>query len=122
VKLTDKQFGYFKERCEYWRMVLGLNSLHMFVGKEKLEDCNACVILDKENGLMSVFIGDPIDKEVSSDEALDRIAFHEVFEGGYLYDLETLASYGYARERVHEAAHNTVRMAENTIFKYLRGY
>lgn len=123
MKLSDELFEWFKERVFYWKDQLGINHINIIVGKENLEDCNACVISpDRSTGHMTIFIGDPIADELADTYNVDKMAFHEVFEGGYFIEIGRLAAYSWRQDEIDHTVHRSVRCAESTIFEYMKGY
>jgi len=119
--LTDRQFTYFSNRLLFWQKMLGVldvevlpefkanknGSLHAdFV---KFSTCGTlCITLNKTP------------REDQSDYDLDKSAFHEIFEGGYLSELRHLGRATYSDYEIETQTHRVVRMAENTIFEFLR--
>jgi hypothetical protein len=119
--LTDRQFAYFSERLFFWQKMLGIIDLEVLPEFKanrngslhaeftKYSTCGTlCIVLNKTP------------KEDQSAYDLDKSAFHEIFEGGYLSELRHLAKATYSHYEVETQTHRTVRMAENTIFEALR--
>jgi hypothetical protein len=120
--LTEEQFAYFAKRLFFWQKMLGIIDLEILpeFKADKNELLHAEFIKYSTCGSLVIILNKTPAKDQSPYD-LDKSAFHEVFEGGYLSELRHLAKATYSNFEVETQTHRTVRMAENTIFEALRG-
>ena len=119
--LTDRQFAYFSERLFFWQKILGVVDVEVIPEFKayKNGDLHAEYIRFSTCGTLCVTLNKtPFEDQSAYD--LDRSAFHEIFEGGYLSELRHLGKATYSEFEVETQTHRVVRMAENTIFEMLR--
>ena len=113
---TD-HFKYFKERCFYW------------IEKLKCDEWDWSFMHDAVDGGLAqydlTYSGRAIDvtlnkkwKEQPTKERLDRVAFHEVYEGGVLSTLRSYALMIVGESAVDEEVHRIVRKMENLFVGY----
>jgi hypothetical protein len=120
--LTDRQFAYFCNRLQFWAKILGITDVEV-IGEFKVDknvDQHAEFVRYSTCGTLVITLNKRPAKDQSAYD-LDKTAFHEVFEGGYLSELRHLAKATYSFYEVETQTHRVVRMAENTIFEILRG-
>jgi len=114
---TPEHFEYFKERCVYW------------IEKLKCDDWDWGFIHGKLGLCLAQFdisyTGRGIDvtlnlkwNEPPTEKRLDRVAFHEVYEGGVLSTLRAYALMTISTDTVNEETHRIVRKMENFLLGY----
>jgi hypothetical protein len=120
--LTDRQFAYFSNRLQFWAKMLGVIDLEVIPAFKTCKDEHQHAEFVKFSTCGSLVV--TLNKRPAQDQTaydLDKTAFHEVFEGGYLSEIRHMAKATYSFYEVERETHRTVRMAENTIFETLRG-
>jgi hypothetical protein len=120
--LTKEQFAYFSSRLLFWQKILGVIDLEVIpmFKTYKTRDLHAEFEKHTSCGTLWVTLNKAPRKDQSAYD-LDKSAFHEIFEGGYLSELRHMAKSTYSNYEVETQTHRVVRMAENTIFELLRG-
>lgn len=131
VKL--KYRTYFKNRVKYWARKLGVSNLEFLVmdepyfinvdtGQAEELDLGTAAAYKRYNdaGVVNVALARVWTFPVTKVQ-VDKSAFHEVFEAGYLSHLRGMAFGTYNEYDVEKEVHRAVRMAEATIFKAMRG-
>lgn len=120
--LTDRQFAYFSNRLFFWQKMLGVIDLEVVpeFKANKNGELHAEFIKYSTCGSLVVILN-KTPKEDQSNYDLDKSAFHEILEGGYLSELRHMAKTTYSDYEVETQTHRTVRLAENSIFEILRG-
>lgn len=124
-KITQKEFDYFSERVGYWWKKLGVSWLDIEIllvdlGRDPGGRTVAQYEYSEKFGSARIKLNAVQDNEPTRYE-LDSVAFHEVFEMGYLGDLRAMAAGTYSSYEVEKATHKTIRVAENVLFPELRG-
>ena len=121
-KLKKSDFKYFRKRVLYWFRVLGCGDFGLdveFGCTEFGEDALAEYCADGESMGIVIRLNRYPD-EVLTRKDLDRIAFHEVFEGCYLCELRWMSGFSFSDGVIDRETHRVVRRAENFIFERLR--
>ena len=119
MKLTNKDFKYFKKRVKYWSKVLGCSDVKIVVNFTEHEDKNVNANYTRYSDCGSLVVN--LNKNSSAKMLeLDQWAFHEIFEGIYLAELKWMSERRFSAELVDEEVHRSVRRAENTIYRRLR--
>ena len=120
MKLNNKQFEYFKKRCEYWLEYWGLKNWDVRYKFEKTANEEAAVTSSSLVDHMAVITLDNVSEwdDVSNDY-LDKVAFHEVDEVRYAR-IESLAGARFLDPaHFREAVHELIVQEENVVFKKL---
>jgi hypothetical protein len=121
--LTDRQFAYFSNRLFFWQKILGIIDLEIIPKFKAYSNGNMHAEYEKHTSCGTLWV--TLNKTPRKDQSaydLDRSAFHELFEGGYMSELRHMAMATYSSFEVETQTHRAVRMAENTIFEALREY
>jgi len=122
-KISKKDSKYFKKRVKYWIKVLGCTDFEIEVRFEKNDgDSLARYTLRESGACIGIWLNKNWDEKKSNKKALDKVAFHEVFESTYLGPLRGFALASFNNVEIEIATHKSVRRAENTIFKAMKGY
>jgi len=120
--LTDRQFTYFCNRLFFWQKILGILDLEIIPKFKAYKDGDLHAQFMKYTSCATLHITlNQTPKEDQSAYDLDKSAFHEIFEGGYLSELRHMSKSVYSDYEVEAQTHRVVRMAENSIFEILRG-
>jgi len=122
-KVTLNEFAYFKERVLFWQKVFGLNHVKFYIRLEKNGEKQT--VADYESWPATGTIKIRLNTEVTIDfpkEEIDSTAFHEVFESTFLSDLRHMAKTSWSNYEVEMQTHKAIMLAENSIFKAMRGY
>jgi hypothetical protein len=120
IGLTNEDFKYFCQCLEYWQEKLGCFDVSVIPEFKNLEDKEGLAEYARyeDCGTLIVRLNKEIEKDFNID--LDRMAFHEIFEGIYLSDLRHMAQQTYSDWKVDRATHAAVKRAENTIYKAMK--
>jgi hypothetical protein len=120
MKLTKKDFKYFKKRLKFWQEKLGCDEVRILPEFKILESENHYAEYDRYEDCGTLLVKLNSRPKKTGGHNLDRIAFHEVFEGIYLYPLRSMAHSTYSDWEVERATHAAVRRAETTIFEAMK--
>lgn len=120
-KLTRKHLNYFRKRVRFWQNQLGIVDLEInaFWDTDPNANCLAQYHYSEADKLISICLAREWDI-FPKDIEVDKAAFHEVFESGYLYPLRQMARTSWSEHEVNRATHSAVRKAEHSLFMELR--
>jgi len=119
VKLNKKHFDYFKKRCEYWINFWGLKDwdVRYKFTKTATEDA-ATTQAQLVDHLAWIILDNEADCDDSSNEYLDKVAFHEIDEIRHTR-IESLAGARFIDPAIiREAVHELIVQEENVVFKH----
>lgn len=115
MRVTKKQYEYFKERVNHWRKELGVLDYSVHFHWQKLDDVFAETRMNNSAHLATIVLNTSIPKEELNDEQINTTAFHEVMHL-VLDDLCNEAKARYASEYdIDKAEHAVIRRLENLI-------
>ena len=116
MKLSDRQFAFFKKRVLFWIDALDLNEWMVFIKKTGgMKDDDACVEVDLP--AMRAHITIRSDADVVDDEWFEDCAQHEVVEL-LLIQLQTMAeSRGWSQSKFQSEVHSVVHRIQKLMRK-----
>lgn len=120
--ISEKDFEFFKERVYFWQKHLGLVDKQFIVKLKVIRPSS--VYAEYESYPASGFIHITLNKNpniIPDKGCLDKSAFHEVFESGYLSDLRHMAKSTWSNYEVEKETHRVVHLAQSSVFKSIKG-
>lgn len=130
--VSSKLRKYFEERIFFWQDILGVQDVEFLIcdgayftnvtdgSREKLDLGTAAAYKRySDSGAVNVALAEVMTFKPTK-VSIDKSAFHEVFEVGYIYKLRAMAFGTYNEFDVEEQVHKSVRQAERTIFYAMR--
>lgn len=120
-KEKKRRINLFTKQIYFWQKKLGFTDVQIYVGCRTRKSCKAQWCSCVEAQQISVFYSPLwLFYKDTSDEEINRVAFHEVYES-QLYDLHDMLEEHFAHKYIQKKVHSLVRRAEQFIYPELKG-
>lgn len=116
---TDEHFEIFKTECRKWVNILGLMGWEIFYSHKPVKESSRANASYHVMGRIATLNLEPVwkDSDVSSDDEIRRIAFHEVCEV-LMARIAIIGKDRYISEsEIDEEVHNVIRTLENVLWE-----
>ena len=120
MKLTSKDFEYFKDRCHFWIERFGMIDWQVHYEMGDIEDNRGRCLAHYKGRVATIALTDNLDcRRKELHENLDRTAFHEVMEL-FLSPLECCARSRIWDDDIYDREnHAIIRTLENIFIGYI---
>lgn len=120
--LTKQQKNFFVKRVQYWQQALGFLEVLVEVRYDHFKNPHnyASWAYHDIGSFLEIVLNTSWGKKPTND-TLDAVAFHEIFEPLYLREFRNAMIDKYSDEYINEVTHKALRRAENTIRKAMGG-
>jgi len=113
---TAKHFKVFKEECEKWLKIYGLQRYRVFYEHDELENCLGGCNTDQPSMQAVIQLGKDWHSNPLNNKEVKIVAFHETTELllARLHDLATARNS--PMEDIHSARHEVIRVLERILY------